>query len=109
MVMPSVLPQLKGSQSLLRPVKDKVRSEVKGRKLRLEEFFLPFDLHNNKKVWRKNNVACRLKLFYGEDVRVPVLSGRIREVLRLWEGGSVMCPVSKLTVVPLDSFRGVSF
>ncbi|CAM9953786.1 unnamed protein product [Pylaiella littoralis] len=41
---------IKGSESQLRPVKDKVRAAVKKRRLRLEEFFQPFDVTSTKKV-----------------------------------------------------------
>lgn len=42
--------QIKGSESQLKPVKDKVRAAVKKRRLRLEEFFEPFDVTRTKKV-----------------------------------------------------------
>ncbi|CAM9396924.1 unnamed protein product, partial [Ectocarpus fasciculatus] len=41
---------IKGSESQLKPVKDKVRTAVKKRRLRLEEFFQPFDVTRTKKV-----------------------------------------------------------
>ncbi|CBJ31039.1 conserved unknown protein [Ectocarpus siliculosus] len=41
---------IKGSESQLKPVKDKVRAAVKKRRLRLEEFFQPFDVTRTKKV-----------------------------------------------------------
>ena len=47
---PPLTPQIKGSGSHLRPVKDKVRAAVKKRRLRLEEFFEPFDATHTKKV-----------------------------------------------------------
>ncbi|CAM9943648.1 unnamed protein product [Scytosiphon promiscuus] len=40
----------KGTDSQLKPVKDKVRAAVKKRRLRLEEFFQPFDVTRTKKV-----------------------------------------------------------
>ncbi|CAB1116756.1 unnamed protein product [Ectocarpus sp. CCAP 1310/34] len=42
--------QIKGSESQLKPVKDKVRAAVKKQRLRLEEFFQPFDVTRTKKV-----------------------------------------------------------
>ncbi|CAM9185097.1 unnamed protein product [Ectocarpus sp. 12 AP-2014] len=41
---------IKGSESQLKPVKDKVRAAVKKQRLRLEEFFQPFDVTRTKKV-----------------------------------------------------------
>ncbi|CAM9108925.1 unnamed protein product [Ectocarpus sp. 12 AP-2014] len=41
---------IKGSESQLKPVKDKVRAAVKKQRLRLEEFFQPFDVTLTKKV-----------------------------------------------------------
>eukprot|EP00903_Cladosiphon_okamuranus_P012495 g11700.t1 len=41
---------IKGTESQLKPIKDKVRAAVKKRRLRLEEFFQPFDVTRTKKV-----------------------------------------------------------
>lgn len=43
-----VLP--KGPDGIVRPLKDRLRTLCKQRRIRLQEFFKPFDAHNNKKV-----------------------------------------------------------
>lgn len=40
----------KGPDGIVRPLKDRVRTLCKQRRIRLQEFFKPFDVHNNKKV-----------------------------------------------------------
>ncbi|CAM9638892.1 unnamed protein product [Pylaiella littoralis] len=41
---------MKGPDGIVRPLKDRVRTLCKQRRIRLQEFFKPFDVHNNKKV-----------------------------------------------------------
>ncbi|CAN0384479.1 unnamed protein product [Ectocarpus sp. 12 AP-2014] len=37
---------------MVRPLKDKLRTLCKQRRIRLQEFFKPYDVHHNKKVVR---------------------------------------------------------
>ena len=40
----------KGPDGVVRPLKDRIRKLCKQRRIRLQEFFKPFDVHHNKKV-----------------------------------------------------------
>ena len=72
------MPQIKGSGSHLRPVKDKVRAAVKNRRLRLEEFFQPFDAMHTKKVFDANRsdqirsdhipISCSISLYISGQI-----------------------------------------
>lgn len=39
-----------GPGSIMRPLKDKLRSLCKERRIRLQDFFRAYDVHHNKKV-----------------------------------------------------------
>lgn len=43
-------PPRQGPDGVIRPLKDRLRTLCKQRRIRLHEFFKPFDVHHNKKV-----------------------------------------------------------